>query len=600
MVKNMLLLMTFTPIILGIAGLFLPNLLKKTLGVIFLAGNLYCAISLFTGLPGNTSVFSMDPLSRVMVLLISLLGLLIYIYCLRNVSKDIEGKSLTLILLSTGLSIGTVSSGNMIALVCFWGISGLMLYFYGLLNHTGAEATKKTFIMMGGSDVLLITGLAIIWSGNGGSFALNGPALNVTGFWSYLAFFCLLLAAFTKAGGFPMHTWIPAFSEHTPIEGVALLPGVLDKLLGIYLLTRIMNGLFVLPAILNLIVMILGALTIVTAAMMAMIQRNGRKLLGYCAVSQVGYMILGLGTGTVLGMLGGLFQLINCAIYQATLFLSFGSVEKRTGNSELESNGGLAIRMPWTFASSLVGALAITGIPPLNGFGSKWLIYQSLIASVGGQSTAFQLVYIICLIIAVFGSGLTLASMMKFLYTLYFGKSKQDFSHIKEINSNNWLVTIGLAALCLVLGVFAYPLVVNGLLGFVSGQSGSITAALPGLYNPYPVFVFLFMGFVIALFGYFVFRKVRYDENYVGGQPDTNQFTVDGTHFYNDIRQMDPLKAMYDLAQKQVFDIYHLTAKLAGRTGLWIQKAHSGIMTTYATWVVVGFVLVILMLVGYR
>jgi formate hydrogenlyase subunit 3/multisubunit Na+/H+ antiporter MnhD subunit len=598
MVMNTLAWMTFAPMALGIIGLFLPNLLKKILGVFLLAGNLYWAVSLFTRPPADTAIFAMDPLSRVMILFIGLLGLMIYCYTLQNTSKASEGKSLTLILWSTGLATGTVAGGNMIALVVFWGISGLMLYFYGLLNSAGAAAAKKTFLMMGVSDVLLIIGLALLWSNNGGSYALYSSALNVSDFWSYLAFFCLLLAAFTKAGGFPMHTWIPAFSRSAPIEGVALLPGVLDKLLGIYLLARIMNGLFVLPFILNLIVMVLGAITIVTAAMMALIQHNGRNLLGYCAVSQVGYMILGLGTSTPLGIIGGLFQLINCVIYQANLFLSLGSVEKRTGTSELDKNGGLAVHMPLTFISSLAGALAITGIPPFNGFGAKWMIYQSLISNVGVQPIGLQLVYVLCLIIAVFGSGLTLASMMKFLYTLYFGKSRQDFSQVKEISINNWLVTIALAALCLILGVFAYPLVINGLLSFVGGRGIAVTAVFPGFYQPYLVFGFLLAGFVIAFLGYLIFRKVRFDQNYVGGQADTHQFAADGSHFYNDIRLMHPLKTMYDLALKKAFDIYDLTGKLAGRTGIWIQKAHTGVLTTYVTWVVVGFIVVILMLLG--
>lgn len=601
MVTKMLLFITLGPIILALIGLFLPNLLKKTLGVITLTGTLGVAILLYSYPSLDDSLFKLDALSRLVTLFICILGLLIFIYALRNIPRDYEGKSLTLILLSIGSSIGVAVSGQMISFVIFWGISGLMLYFYGLLNPSpaGGEAAKKTFLMMGGSDVLLIMGLAILWFNHQGSFQLYETSLKVGDFWSVTAFGCLLLAALTKAGGFPTHTWVPVFAQHSPIEGSAILPASLDKLLGIYLLARIMNGIFELPFVFNLFVMIVGALTIITAVMMALIQHNGRRLLGYHAVSQVGYMILGLGTGHPVGIVGGLFHLINHTIYKSNLFLSFGSVEQRTGTPELEKMGGLAVYMPWTFISSLAGALAISGLPPFNGFVSKWLIYQSLTLGAQGKPVGFQIIYIFCLIIAVFGSGLTLASFMKFLYTVYFGKNKSNTHGITEINPNQWLVTITLSAFCLILGIFAYPLMIHGLLGSIVGNT-EIDATLPGFHQPYWMLALLMAGFVIAAFGYLVFRKVRFDQNYVGGQEDRDDFTVNGAHFYNDIRSMTPFKTIYDLALNKTFDVYHWGGKLLRGAGILIQKAHSGVLTTYATWVIVGFIIVVIMLFGIR
>lgn len=601
MVTNMLLLITLGPIILGLLGLFLPNLIKKILGVLLLAVNLCLAILLFTHPSINTALFTVDALSRLIILLISLLGFLIFIYALRNIPPAYEGPSLLLILLSVGFSNGAVVSGNMISFVICWGISGLMLYFYGLFNPSGADATKKTFLMMGGSDLLLIIGLAIIWITNQESFQLYpASSLKMEGIWSYLAFFCLLLAVLTKAGGFPMHTWVPAFCEHAPIEGVALLPAVLDKLIGIYFLTRMMTGLFNLPFAINLIVMTIGALTIVTAGMMALVQANGRRLLGYGAVSQVGYMILGLGTGSSIGIIGGLFQLINCAIYKMDIFLAFGSVEKRIQTLDINKMGGLAKYMPWTFGSSLVGILAMAGLPPLNGFVSKWLIYQSLVMGVAGQPVWLQIFYVICLIIAVFGSGLTLASFLKLLYTVYFGKSKFDLGQLKEISINNWLVTVVLAAFCLVLGVFAFPLVLNGLLSSFLAPNIDFKTVLPGFYQPYLMFYLLGVGLFVTLIGYLVFRKIRFDQNYVGGQEDADCFTVSGTHFYNDVRLMPPLKTIYDLASQKVFDIYHWIGKLMQYTGGFLQKMHTGVLPIYTIWMIMGYILVVIVLLGSR
>jgi formate hydrogenlyase subunit 3/multisubunit Na+/H+ antiporter MnhD subunit len=600
MVTKLLLFLTVGPIILSLAGLFLPNLLKKVLGVILLAGNLAIAIWLFTVPALDGALLKLDALSRLIILFICILGLLIFIYALQNTSRNYEGKSLLLILLSIGSSIGVVVSNQMISFVICWGVSGLMLYFYALLNQSpaGGNAAKKTFLMVGGSDVLLIIGLAMIWFNHHENFMLYATALKVGDFWSILAFFCLLLAALTKAGGFPMHTWVPVFAESSPIEGVAILPASLDKMLGIYLLARMLNGIFEIPFVLNVMVMIIGALTIITAVMMALIQHNGRKLLGYHAVSQVGYMILGLGTGNPVGIMGGIFHLINHTLYKSNLFLSFGSVEKRTGTAELDKMGGLAVNMPWTFISSLVGALAISGLPPFNGFVSKWLVYQSLITGAQGKPIGLQSVYIFCLIIAVFGSGLTLASFMKFLYTIYFGKNKPDTKQVSEINPNHWLVTITLSALCLILGVFAFPLMIKGLIGPILSGHIDINSSVPGFYQPYAMVCLFIIGLVIAFLGYLAFRKIRFDQNYVGGQEDTEHFTVNGTHFYNDIRFMSPLKTIYDLAQRKAFDIYHWVGKLVQGTGVLMQKSHTGVLTTYATWVIAGFVLIMVMMLG--
>ncbi len=602
MVTKLLLFITFGPIILGLLGLFLPNLLKKVFGVILLAVNLGMAVLLFTYPAVDAPLFKVDALSRLIVLFISILGLLIYIYALRNTASEYEGKSLILILLSVGLSTGAVISGQMLIFVIFWGVSGLMLYFYGLLNRTpaGGLAAIKTILMIGGSDILLIIGLAVIWFNHQESLQLYSSTLKVGELWSWIAFSCLLLAALTKAGGFPMHTWLPVFAETVPIEGVAILPASLDKLLGIYLLARIMTGMFDLPYVLNLIVMLIGALTIITAVMMALIQHNGRKLLGYHAVSQVGYMVLGLGTGNPIGIVGGIYHLVNHTLYKSNLFLSLGSVEKRTGTAELDKMGGLASYMPWTFISSLVGALAISGLPPFNGFVSKWLIYQSLVMEAQGKPVWLQIVYIVCLIIAIFGSGLTLASFMKFLYTVYFGKNKPASHQVTEISPNNLFATITLSLLCLVLGIFAFPLMIKGLLSPFLTENMEISAVLPGFYQPYLMVGLLGAGLIVACLGYLVFRKIRFDQNYVGGQEDTEHFTVNGTHFYDDIRLMTPFKTIYDLAVKQVFDIYNWCGKLAQRTGMFLQKIHSGVLPTYTIWMLLGLTLVILMLLANR
>src|SRR4030067_3261711 len=147
---------------------------------------------------------------------------------------------------------------------------------------------------------------------------------------------------------------------------------------------------------------------------MAVIQSDYRKMLWFHSVSQVGYMVLGIGTGTVIGIMGGLLHLITMIVVKGSLFLCGGSIEYRTGKTRFSEMGGLAGAMPLTFAATMVAALAIAGVPPLNAFVSKWFIYQGILDRGGPWSPLF-------LLIAMFGSALTLASFMKLLYSMFWG-----------------------------------------------------------------------------------------------------------------------------------------------------------------------------------
>jgi len=203
----------------------------------------------------------------------------------------------------------------------------------------------------------------------------------------------------------------------------------------------------------NVVLMALGSITILAAVFMALIQHDLKRLLGYHAVSQVGYMILGIGTGTVLGLAGGLFHMLNHVIYKSCLFMAGGSVEKKTGTTDLDKMGGLSKFMPLTYISFLVAAFAISGIPPFNGFASKWLVYQGLI-ELGQQGDKL---WIIWLIAALFGSGLTLASFMKLIHAIFLGKPSKDIEK-KNIKESGLLIIgpiLTLAVLCIIFGIFA-------------------------------------------------------------------------------------------------------------------------------------------------
>ena len=221
------------------------------------------------------------------------------------------------------------------------------------------------------------------------SLSMDRISIPLVGGVAIGAYLCLAIAAFAKAGAMPFHTWIPDMSKTTPTSVTAFLPGSLDKLLGIYFLARISMNLFVMNEAMCLVLLIIGAITIIGGVMMALVQHDMRRLLSYHAVSQAGYMVLGIGTGNPIGIAGGIFHMLNNAIYKYGLFLSAGAVEHRAKTTALDKLGGLARVMPITFVTCVIAALSISGIPPFNGFVSKWMVYQGVIemsgSGIGGQ-----------------------------------------------------------------------------------------------------------------------------------------------------------------------------------------------------------------------
>ena len=605
MVINDLTILVLLPLAVALVNLFVPTILRKILTFGALAYLLLVVYRLF----GNNteevvlfgqSVLALDKLAYFTLAFIQIMSFVILIFSLKGVDKAIRKEFFILYPLTVAFSNGAVLSTHAVALLIFWGLSGISLYLFGMMGNEEEtpQTAKKTFLIVGGSDVFLILGLVLLWflePRNG--WALWNVQLALKGQLAYLAFFSILIAAFAKAGGFPLHSWVPDYSKDAPVESVAFLPASLDKLLGIYLLARIVLSLFMVNIAINLLLITLGALTVIIAVMMALVQHNGRKLLGYHAVSQVGYMIMGVGSGSVIAFIGGLFHLANNTIYKSNLLLALGSVEKRTGTNDLEKLGGLGRAMPFTFVMALIGALSISGIPPFNGFFSKWLIYQGILEKAATVSEGYQIWLLICLILAVFGSALTLASFMKFIHAIFLGKRPQSLKDVKEGPANQWLSTGILALLCIVFGLFAIEVPLKKFILPIAVEQGWPVPQLLGNYDPLLVACLTGIAFVLGWIVFLFTRKTRYDEIYLGGMDALEKFRVTGTEFYNEIRNMRVLKKCYDWAGKKYFDLYDLGSRCSLSVSKVFRYVHSGSLQLYSLWIVFGLLILFVILV---
>jgi formate hydrogenlyase subunit 3/multisubunit Na+/H+ antiporter MnhD subunit len=603
MIINELLLLILVPFIAATLNLFLPATIRKFLTA---ASLIITAILIYLvyRMPAQTVsffdqvIFSTDKMSLFVITFIQVLSIIILIFSLNGVDKDSEKRFFVLYPITVSFCNAVVLSEHALSFLIFWGLSGLTLYLFGTLGktHDAPQAAKKTFIIIGGSDAFLLMALIIMWVISPATgWSLNNPKIPLQGEMAHIAFIFLLIAAFAKAGGFPFHTWVPDFSQNSPVESAAFLPASLDKLLGIYLLARMVTTLFVVYPLIYMILITLGALTVITAVMMAMIQHNGRRLLGYHAVSQVGYMIMGVGSGSVLAFAGGLFHMINHTIYKSNLFLSLGSVEKKTGTNELNYLGGLGKKMPLTFIMALLGALSISGIPPFNGFFSKWMIYQGLIEMTSTLGKGYQLWLLACIILAVFGSALTLASFMKFIHAIFLGRRPEIYDNIKEAPANQWLATGSLSLLCILFGIFAILIPLQQFIYPVLGSMGFSIPAFVGLYDPILIVILFAVAFLLGILVYGLTAKVRYDEVYVGGMPALEKFRISGTEFYNEVRNFTLLKNIYNAAEKKYFDLYEVGKELTFAFSRLFQKAHPGQLQLYMLYLLIGLLIMILL-----
>jgi len=540
-----------------------------------------------------SELFRVDALAGLIILFISFFSLMIIIYSLVYIKKiEKHYNYFAFLLLTLGASNGAVLSDNLILLLCFWGFLALTLF--KLIpgdDEESAAAANKSLIIIGGSDVIMLFGIAIVWKLTG-SLSMSGQSIMTDQWLAIVAFLALLTGSFTKAGAFPFHTWIPDFTKNAPASSSAYLPASLDKLLGIYFMARLCNEVFVLNQWLVLAILTIGVTTIIIGVMMALVQHDYKKLLGYHAVSQVGYMVTGLGLGTALGIIGGLFHMINNALYKSGLFLVAGSVKEQTGEDKIEKLGGLSGTMPVTFISALVFALAISGVPPFNGFASKWIIYQAII-DFGKEPGIANNLWMVWLGLAVIGSALTLASFIKFISGIFLGRLHSRAHAIKETSSVMLAPMLIMGVLCIGFGIFATNYVVPYLFTPIMGEIGYIGSWSSGTISLL-IIASIILGFLIYALG--TVRNFRREDSFIGGEKmqDSNRFEVTG--FYNTISKSKPMSGFYHKAEHKWFDVYDLSRRGVLELTHGLKKMHTGILQTYVVWLILGLILMLVFL----
>ena len=354
--------------------------------------------------------YHVDGLSLVFVLMATGIGTAILLYCVHYMAGEPEGTTRFYALMLTFMAglVNLVCSADLLLAYLSWEVIGLCSYFlvgFWYKDPAASDGARKVLVMTHLPGYGLLAAILLLFDRTG-TFLWTDPAVRQA--FTGGLFLLMLVAAMAKSVMFPLHTWIPeAMNAPTPVS--ALLHSACYVKAGVYLVAR-MYSLAAWPTAWNTTVVALGCATMLVGALFALIQADLKRLLAFSTISQLGYILTGLGLGTGLGIAAGIFYCVSHGLFKGTLFLCAGVVQHATGTRDLRRLGGLAARLPNTTRLWLVASAAIVGVPLTNGFVAKWLLYTAALDA--GQ----MLVVLIAWLVSVFSSFYMIKATVSVFY----------------------------------------------------------------------------------------------------------------------------------------------------------------------------------------
>lgn len=396
----------------------------------------------------------LDGLTSFMLVTVNLVSFLVTLYSVNYMERYTDKyRFYTLFMLMLAGMNGIIVTGDLFNLFVFLEIASIASYALVAFGTEAEEleASFKYAVMGSVASSFILLGIALLYSYTSTlnmadiSLVLSGkPAGMMVSFVAVL-----FLAGFgLKTALVPFHAWLPDAHPSAPAPISAMLSGVFIKTLGVYALCRVFFNILTVSSRLLFVFIVLGMISMVVGAFLAIAQTDIKRMFAYSSISQIGYIIFALGIGTPLAILGGLFHLFNHAVFKSLLFLNSGAIEYSTNTRNLNRLGGLSRSLPVTGYTSLLGSMAISGIPPLGGFWSKLII---IIA-------AIQAGYFVSSVVAILISILTLAYYLKFLKFTFFGKINEARQNIREVPGLMKLSMILLGIICVISGLLIAPL----------------------------------------------------------------------------------------------------------------------------------------------
>jgi len=452
-------------------------------------------------LPFLSISFRVDKLSAFFIFIISLIALMASIYALGYVKHYYRQYNIgTLGFFYNFFLIGmvmVVSANNALFFIIVWEIMSVASYFLVIFENKKKESVKAGSLYISMTNIgtaFIILAFLILYSVTG-SFDFNIMKENIGAAAPLLKniVFILALVGFgSKAGIIPFHIWLPSAHPAAPSHVSALMSGVMIKT-GVYMFIRIFMDIMPnAPLWWGVVVLILGAVSALLGVLYALTQHDIKKLLAYHSIENVGIILLGLGGSMIfwslnmiplaaLSLTAALFHTLNHAIFKSLLFMGAGSVIAATHTGNMEEYGGLIKYMPVTAFFFLAGSMAISALPPLNGFYSEWLTYQSLFAGIGATDMTVRWIFMLGAVSLAFTGGLAAMCFVKVFGITFLARPRSEaVRHTKETGITPLVGMAALAALTLIVGLFSGPL--TNIISGVAKNLAAFTSSKPALH----------------------------------------------------------------------------------------------------------------------
>lgn len=478
----------------------------SSVGIIFSLISLLTQNKISLSLPTSFPIFkisiNIDPLAAFFILIISLVGLCSSIYGISYMKQfyakynvGLFGFFYNLFIMSMIL---VVTASNGLYFLFVWelmSLTSLFLVIFEQDHRESIEAGKIYFIMthVGTAFILIAFTMLYVTTGSFDFAVIKQMSGTIPLVIKSIVFVLALIGFGTKAGIIPLHIWLPKAHGAAPSHVSALMSGVMIKM-GIFMIIRLFVDVFYqAPLWWGLTILLLGAISSVLGVLYALSEHDIKRLLAYHSIENIGIILLGIGSGitfaslglyslATLAILAGLFHTINHAIFKSLLFMGAGSVMSQTHTRNIEEYGGLIKLMPYTAIFFLIGSIAISGLPPFNGFASEWLTFQAIFAGIGSQTVFIKAIFIIAGISLALTGGLAAACFVKAFGTTFLARPRSE--EAKKAKESNFSLLFGmgiLSILCLAIGVFSNFLIplltpISQSLGNLASKTAAITS----------------------------------------------------------------------------------------------------------------------------
>lgn len=414
------------------------------------------AYTLFSEMTQGAAYFEVSQFKCVLLFIIGIVASISVMIARRTIDANRSSYTNLLMVLILGMN-GMLLVTDLFSLYVFMEVTGLSSFVMIAMfrSRSDLEGSFKYLVLSEIASVLILMGLAFVFMKTGTlnyyelETALAKPGSELETLLTYFASGLILSGFCIKAGAVPFHNWLPDAHQSADTSVSVLLSGVVIKIAGIYGII-VAAELFEDISPIRSVIAIIGLLSIVIGALLALRQHHFKRIIAYSSVSQMGYIMLGISTGTTLGMIGAVAHIFSHAIFKSTLFANAAAIHEQAGTLELDELGGLGGNMPVTSTTSIIAFLSTSGIPPMAGFWSKLLICLALVNS-GSFGIAAA---------ALCASIFTAAYFLRLQKRVFFGDRRAGLENVCEIKGSVKFAQIALTAVTVAVGIF-YPAILT-------------------------------------------------------------------------------------------------------------------------------------------